>query len=163
MMFSVHLIFKKKNVVVKIPVRILLNSKFSLYLQYLKNKFVYFLIIVFLSDLQSDMIHKLNYQELDRAATRLSLSILKQIHNRNSQPNSDGDWVIAVCLSPSDALILTLLAIWKTGAAYLPIDKCAPPSRVKHIITEAKPVLIITEDNNSKFFLNVTLLILRLV
>ncbi|XP_075232512.1 nonribosomal peptide synthetase ebony [Lycorma delicatula] len=99
--------------------------------------------------LQSNVVHKLNYQELDRAANRLAQNILKQIHNRNSQPNSDGDWVIAVNLSPSDALILTLLAIWKTGAAYLPIDKCAPPTRVKHIISEAKPVLIIIEEDNS--------------
>lgn len=103
--------------------------------------------------MQSDAIHKLNYQELDRAANRLAQSIFKQIHNRNGQPNKDGDWVIAVCLSPSDALILTLLAIWKTGAAYLPIDKCAPPSRVKHIVSEANPVLIITEENRSKLLL----------
>lgn len=112
-----------------------------------------FLTYTFFLGPQSDTLHKLNYQELEKAANRLGRSILKIIHDLNGQPNSDGDWVIAVSLTPSDALILTLLAIWKTGAAYLPIDKCAPSSRVQHIISEARPVLIITEDKDSKFML----------
>lgn len=93
-------------------------------------------------------IYKLSYQELDRAANRLARSLLDEIRSRGSQgPNKDGNWVVAVRLSPSDALLLTLLAIWKAGAAYLPLDKCAPPGRVQHIVNEAQPALIVNEDS----------------
>lgn len=42
---------------------------------------------------------------------------------------------------------MTLLSIWKAGAAYLPIDPTFPESRIDHILKEAKPFLVICEDD----------------
>uniref|UniRef100_A0A1L8DZM3 Putative acyl-coa synthetase n=2 Tax=Nyssomyia neivai TaxID=330878 RepID=A0A1L8DZM3_9DIPT len=94
---------------------------------------------------------RINYNTLNSSANRLSATILHTIGN--GQKNQDGDWAIVVCMTPSDNLITTLLAIWKCGAAYLPIDPSFPPNRVKHILEETKPVLIIHDnDVNSDVF-----------
>ena len=61
-------------------------------------------------------------------------------------------------MNPSDNLIMTLLAIWKAGAAYLPIDVDFPPNRIEHYLNEAKPVLVIHDNacRNLNFFSSIT-------
>ena len=49
-------------------------------------------------------------------------------------------------MPPSDKLVTTLLAIWKAGAGYLPLDVTFPPNRVQHILGEAKPILVIYDE-----------------
>lgn len=61
--------------------------------------------------------------------------------------NQDGDWIIGVCMKPSDDRITVLLAVWKAGAAYLPIDVEYPMDRVTHVIKEANPALVIYDDS----------------
>lgn len=87
--------------------------------------------------------HITTYDELNKTANRLAKYILQTIHHSNGQPNQDGDWIVAVCMTPSDNLIATLLAIWKAGASYLPIDPTFPHNRIQHIIGEARPVLLV--------------------
>lgn len=83
------------------------------------------------------------YDNLNKTANRLATCILQTIHHLNGRPNQDSDWIIAVCMTPSDNLVATLLAIWKAGASYLPIDPTFPRNRIQHIIGEARPVLLI--------------------
>lgn len=83
------------------------------------------------------------YDQLNKSANRLAACILQTIHTSNGRPNQDGDWIVAVCMTPSDNLITTLLAIWKAGASYLPIDPTFPHNRIQHIIGEARPVMLI--------------------
>lgn len=49
--------------------------------------------------------------------------------------------------------MITLLAIWKAGGAYLPLDQAFPEPRIEHIIKEARPVMVIYEQGN--FRLNI--------
>lgn len=84
-----------------------------------------------------------SYENLNKNANRLATYILQTIQNLNCRPNQDGDWIVAVCMTPSDNLVTTLLAIWKAGASYLPIDPTFPHNRIQHIIGEARPVLVI--------------------
>lgn len=90
--------------------------------------------------------HKLSYNELNRAANQLAAVLIHQINTRELEANQDGDWIIAVCMAPSDELIIALLAILKTGAAYLPIDVTFPKSRIDHILQEAKPAFVIYDN-----------------
>ena len=62
------------------------------------------------------------------------------------EANNDGDHVITVCMEPSEQLITTLLAVWKLGAAYLPLDVNTPVSRMEHIFKEVNPLLLITDQ-----------------
>ena len=72
--------------------------------------------------------------------------MIKRLPVNNTQiGNVDGDIIISVCMKPSIDLIVTLLAIWKMGAAYLPLDVDFPKNRIKHILDESKPVMTITD------------------
>lgn len=86
------------------------------------------------------------YDDLNKTANSLAKCILHTIHNLNCRPNQDNDWIVAVCMTPSDNLVTTLLAIWKAGASYLPIDPTFPHNRIQHIIGEARPVLLIYDS-----------------
>lgn len=91
---------------------------------------------------------RITYDEFNETANRIANFLLHQIEQRQMKPNQDGDWIISVCMLPSDELLITLLAIWKTGAAYLPIDPTFPPNRVEHILQEAQPVFVISDHND---------------
>jgi len=81
----------------------------------------------------------------DKRANQMARGILARCLNGN--PNSDGDFVVAVALPPSDLLLLALLAINKSGAAYLPLDHNAPKERTRHILNESKPILVIHQSD----------------
>lgn len=91
---------------------------------------------------------KITYNEFNSNANQLGRLILQRITENQLRPNGDGDWIIAVCIPPSDELLIVLLAIWKAGAAYLPIDPSFPANRIEHILTEAKPVMVIYDHNS---------------
>ncbi|XP_065156085.1 beta-alanyl-bioamine nonribosomal peptide synthetase ebony isoform X2 [Atheta coriaria] len=90
-----------------------------------------------------------SYQSLNEKTNQLARVILKTIREKQLPRNNDGDYIIAVCMKPSDELVAILLAIWKAGCAYLPIDPTFPANRVEHILRESKPVAVIySPDNN---------------
>lgn len=99
--------------------------------------------LIFNDDKQGQI--KTNYNVLNSTANRLARAAIDEIAGK-SEPNGDGDFIIAVCMQPTDRLVTTLLAIWKAGAAYLPLDPTFPPNRIEHILKEARPVLVIHED-----------------
>lgn len=101
--------------------------------------------IIFSDRIDGD--HKLTYNQLNHAANCMAAALIDQIKARKLNANQDGDWIIAVCMAPSDELIVALLAILKTGAAYLPIDTTFPKSRIDHILQEAKPAFVIYDVN----------------
>lgn len=98
------------------------------------------------------------FPELGQPSVRLSFSELNAIANQLARGivayagpvNGDGDFVVAVQLTPDDGLVAALLAIWKAGAAYLPVDADAPPHRIRHVLDEAKPCLVITNTPDSE-------------
>lgn len=72
--------------------------------------------------------------------------LLDTIKVSSFMPNEDGDYVIGVIAKTSDTLVSILLSILKTGAAYMPIDPRFPRSRVEHILSVSKPLLIVYDD-----------------
>ena len=79
----------------------------------------------------------LSFASLDAAATRLARRLLGAGVRR-------GD-LVAVHLRRSDTLLVTLLAVHRTGAAYLPLDPDHPAERLAMIIADARPRLLVTE------------------
>lgn len=65
-----------------------------------------------------------NYNTLNSASNRIASAILDIAKSKNLQPNTDGDWIIAVCMKPSDNLIITLMAIWKCGGKLSDVGIC---------------------------------------
>ncbi|MFB6893764.1 amino acid adenylation domain-containing protein, partial [Kitasatospora sp. NPDC056327] len=56
----------------------------------------------------------------------------------------------AVLVERSTDLVTTLLAVLKTGAAYLPIDPEYPTTRIHHLLTDAHPHLLLTTTLSEK-------------
>jgi amino acid adenylation domain-containing protein len=80
----------------------------------------------------------LTYAELDGAANRLAHLLQK----RGVMP---GDRV-AVCLERSPEMLLAVLAVLKTGAAYVPLDPEFPRERITAVLEDARPSLVLTQQ-----------------
>ncbi|XP_076059253.1 beta-alanyl-bioamine nonribosomal peptide synthetase ebony-like isoform X2 [Oratosquilla oratoria] len=93
-----------------------------------------------LCDVRGD--YGLSYQQLNQKANKLARVLLRRLLSGGT--NADGDRVVGVCMSPSPQLVLTLVAIHKAGAAYLPLDVEFPETRVAHILQDCRPSLVVT-------------------
>ena len=79
----------------------------------------------------------LTYRGLEEAANRLARHLI----TLGAAPES----VVAVVMERSVLLITVLLAVVKTGAAYVPVDPGYPAGRVGFMLTDAAPVLVVTD------------------
>ena len=78
----------------------------------------------------------LTYRELDEAANRLA-------HLLAGQGVGPGQCV-ALLFTRSAEAIVAILAVLKTGAAYLPIDPAVPAARIGFMLADAAPIAAIT-------------------
>lgn len=53
---------------------------------------------------------------------------------------------VALLLPRTTSVIVALFAVARTGAAYVPIDRDSPPGRIEFMITDADPVLVLTDE-----------------
>ncbi|MEA9997081.1 amino acid adenylation domain-containing protein [Pseudomonas sp. 10B1] len=91
-----------------------------------------------------------SYDDLNRAANRLANSLLL------SFPHLGTDALIAVRMPRSDRLIVTILAIWKIGAAYIPVDPVLPEQRVREMLQIAEAKLLIEDTDVAAFATPIT-------
>ena len=56
---------------------------------------------------------------------------------------------VALVFPRSTEMVVSMLAVLKAGAAYLPIDTEYPAERINYIVNDAKPVCIITHSSVS--------------
>jgi amino acid adenylation domain-containing protein len=78
------------------------------------------------------------YDELNRAANRLAAYLTRQYQ---LGPGA----VAGVLMERTISMVVTLLAILKTGAAYVPIDVEYPEERVKYITGDSQPLIVLTD------------------
>jgi amino acid adenylation domain-containing protein len=80
--------------------------------------------------------HSLTYGELDARATQLAR------HLRLSGVRAES--MVGVCLPPSLDVLVSILAIFKAGGVYVPLDPTHPRALVAMIVEETKPKLVLT-------------------
>lgn len=81
------------------------------------------------------------YSELNQRANQFARCLQKKGVNK--------DDFVAIFLEPGADYILSMLAILKIGAVYVPLDTLAPEARLKDIIDDAEPKLVITDNDNN--------------
>lgn len=86
---------------------------------------------------------RVTYDKMNNEANRIARFLVKQTREQNLTSNVDGDWIIAICMKPTDKVIIALLAALKTGGAYMVIDLSWPANRIEHIINESRPIALI--------------------
>ena len=79
----------------------------------------------------------LSYAELDAEANRLARLLVAG--------GAGPERVVAVALPRSERMLVAVLAVLKSGAAYLPVDRAHPAERIAFACADARPVLLVTE------------------
>ena len=80
------------------------------------------------------------YKELESRSSQLAAALsLRNV--------GIGD-LVGVCVERSIDLIVSLLGVLKAGAAYLPLDPSYPPERLRYMLQDAKPTLVLCQDSS---------------
>ena len=85
---------------------------------------------------------RLSYAELDRAADRLA--------HRLTARGAGPERTVAVALPRSPELVIALLAVLKSGAAYLPLELDYPADRLAFMLDDAAPALLVTRAEHAE-------------
>ncbi|MCK3851422.1 amino acid adenylation domain-containing protein, partial [Pseudomonas sp. W2Jun17] len=81
----------------------------------------------------------LSYGELNRQANRLAHYLLAQ----GIGPHGP----VGICIERSFAMVVSLLAVLKTGAAYVPLDPEYPRERLVHMLEDSGVGLVLTQSH----------------
>ena len=80
----------------------------------------------------------LTYAELNRRCNRLA----RLLRREGAGPES----VVAICVERSLDMVVGLLGVLKSGAAYLPIDSTNPIERIAFVLKDARAEILLTEQ-----------------
>jgi amino acid adenylation domain-containing protein len=85
-----------------------------------------------------DQSERLTYAELQTRANQLAHELVAS----GVEPGS----LVGVCMDRSAALLVSMLAVLQTGAAYVPIDPTFPPQRQEFMLADAQAPVLITQE-----------------
>jgi amino acid adenylation domain-containing protein len=80
---------------------------------------------------------RLSYAELNAKANRLA-------HYLRTQ-GVGADELVGICIERSLDMIVAVLGVLKAGGAYLPLDPTLPQARMRHMLEDARPCLLLTQ------------------
>ncbi|AEW99306.1 non-ribosomal peptide synthetase [Streptantibioticus cattleyicolor] len=81
----------------------------------------------------------LSYRELDEEANRLAHHLRARGVGREQ--------IVGICLPRSERMVVTVLALLKAGAAYVPLDPMYPRRRVAYMAADAGVRLVLSESS----------------
>ncbi|KWV33766.1 non-ribosomal peptide synthetase [Micromonospora rifamycinica] len=84
---------------------------------------------------------RLTYRELDEQAELLAGSLRRC--------GVGPERFVALALARTEQVLVAILAIWKAGGAYLPIDTGYPAGRISFVLDDTRPVLLLTDRASS--------------
>ncbi|MFD2672248.1 non-ribosomal peptide synthetase, partial [Marinicrinis sediminis] len=81
---------------------------------------------------------QLTYQALNARANQLA--------HRLREGGIKASHIVAIMLEPSLDMVIAVLAVWKAGASYLPIDHAYPTQRIQYMLGDSQAELLITSS-----------------
>ena len=82
------------------------------------------------------------YDELNQSANRIARYLQKQ--------GVQTGVIVGLCLERSILTVNALLAIWKAGGAFLPLDPAYPLERLEFMLSDSQAKLLLTQDELSE-------------
>ncbi|AGL19084.1 non-ribosomal peptide synthetase [Actinoplanes sp. N902-109] len=86
---------------------------------------------------------RMSLAELDAGSDRLALRLHRDGVRR-------GD-LVGLRMAPGMPAVVAMFGIWKAGAAFLALDPALPPDRLRAILDDARPALVLDETTDSAF------------
>lgn len=83
--------------------------------------------------------HRISYRELDRRSRQLAQRLLATGVRRGG--------LVGVLVERSIEMIVALIAVWKAGAAYVPLDPNHPSERTDFILQDAQVDLVLSQTS----------------
>jgi amino acid adenylation domain-containing protein len=80
----------------------------------------------------------ITYSELNRRANQLA----HYLAERGAGP----DQLVGICAERSLEMVVGILAILKTGSAYVPLDPTYPPARLAYLLQDARPGMLLIHE-----------------
>ncbi|MFD5594861.1 amino acid adenylation domain-containing protein [Streptomyces griseorubiginosus] len=84
----------------------------------------------------------LTYRELDAQ--------VEQLARRLTALGAGPERVVGIALPRTAELVVAVLAVLKSGAAYLPLDPAYPADRLAYIVADACPVVVLATDETAR-------------
>src|SRR6185437_15434771 len=81
----------------------------------------------------------LRFNELNQRTNRLAHHLIKQ--------GAGPEKIVAICIERSPEMLIAILAVLKSGAAYLPLDPGFPEERLSYMVSDAAPVAVLTRES----------------
>ncbi len=90
--------------------------------------------------------HEISYAQLNQRSNQLAHYLITKCSDKNQ--------LIGICLDRSVDMIIAVLAILKTGAAYVPIDPAYPANRIQYILGDSRLALVISSTEHEAKLMN---------
>lgn len=87
----------------------------------------------------ADARHQISYQTLQQSSQHLA----RQLQARGVGPGQ----LVGLCVERGVAMVIAQWAIWRTGAAYVPLDPAFPQERLAYMAEDAALSLVIADAN----------------
>ena len=81
---------------------------------------------------------RLSYGELNREANRLAHCLMAR--------GVGAETLVGIALERSLEMVVAMVAIWKAGAAYLPLDPEYPAARLEQMLSDARPRVVVSSE-----------------
>jgi len=81
--------------------------------------------------------NEITYRELNSRANRLARYLRKR--------GIGSEVTVGVCVDRSPDIVIAILAIWKAGGIYLPLDSTTPKERLSYMLSDARALVLLTQ------------------
>jgi surfactin family lipopeptide synthetase A len=90
-----------------------------------------------------DRNQRISYRELNQKANRLARKLKANGVAR--------DRFAAIAMDRSIGMVISILATWKAGGAYIPVDLSYPGERIRYILENSRPEVLLTQSGEMEF------------